>query len=111
MYLASLLTNLYDGRLQSPFTSMPADRWFEKDDLPFFEVNRKPEEPAENGVAREALDRELSLNEHDHVSSDGRTYVAIRSISNGNTLMGYVAVTIGRVGPGPSWTNAQGETV
>jgi len=90
---------------------MPAEGWFEKDDFPFFEVNRKPEKPTENGVAREAFDRELSLDELDHVSSDGRTYVAIRSIANGNTLIGYVAVTIGRVGAGPSWTNARGETV
>jgi len=58
------------------------------------------------------LNKELPLDEFNGVSSsDERTYVAIQSLANGTSLIGYVAVTIGRIGAGPSWVNSRGETM
>lgn len=107
-YLAQLLINLYDGKLQAPFTRMPSNRSLEEtfDELSF---NEESETLLEHTVTPEVYNAELSLDELNHISSDGRTYIAIHSLDDGFTVFGYVAVTIGHVGAGPLWMNSQGE--
>lgn len=107
MYLAQLLINLYDGRLLSPFTSMPTKRPLENLDE-FWEESREPDRRASD-VSGSESNKELPLDKFNHVSSDGRIYIAIQSLANG--LFGYLAVTIGNIGTDPLWVNSQGETV
>lgn len=109
MYLAQLILYLYDGKLKAPFTSVPADGPLATyDELPFY--GGAPDGQRAGGtVAPETANRELPLDELNHVSSDGRTYVAVQSLCDGATLFGYVAVTIGHAGS--LWLNSRGETM
>jgi len=112
MYLARLIINLYEGKLQKPFTSLPTKNPIENfDDFPFHGEPRETDKRVDDNITYEVLNKELPLDELNHMSSDGRTYIAVQSLSNGNTLFGYVAITIGNVGAGPLWVNSQGKTV
>lgn len=110
MYLAQLLMNLTDGKLLKPFTEMPISEPFEN-----YKDIEYPDEPKrtikKQIVTHEISNRELPLDELNHVSSDERTYIAIQAMANGTTLFGYVAVTFGPTNTDPLWVNAQGETM
>ncbi|XP_060853463.1 uncharacterized protein LOC132931603 [Rhopalosiphum padi] len=110
MYLAQLLIHLYDGKLRAPFTRMPSNKPLETfDELPLY---GEPDTAlVEYNVTPEVFNRELPLDELNHISSDERTYIAVQSLDDGFTVFGYVAVTIGHVGTGPLWLNSRGETI
>ncbi|KAF0761302.1 DUF4485 domain-containing protein, partial [Aphis craccivora] len=109
MYLAQLIIHLYDGKLQAPFTRMPPNRPLEAfDELPFY---GEPDTLMDYNVTPKLFNRELPLDELNHISSDERTYIAVQSLDEGFTIFGYVAVTIGHVGTGPLWLNSRGETI
>lgn len=107
--LAQLLINLYDGKLEDPFTRMPANNSLELCDKLL--LHDEPNTNVKNNIVREIFNKELTLDELNHTSSDERTYISIRSLENGTTLFGYVAITIGQVGEDPIWLNSKGEKV
>lgn len=110
IYLVQLLINLYDGKLQTPFTKMPTNKPL--DIFGEFSFNRKPNKRmVDNITYKEPLNKELPLDEFNYISSNERTYIAIQSLTNGTTLIGYVAVTVGHNGADPLWINSQGETM
>lgn len=111
MYLAQLHVHLTDGKLLKPFTQMPTSDPFE--DYKEIEYPGEPKREVKKViVTHEISNRELPLDELNHVSTDERTYIAIQSLENGTTLFGYVAVTIGNNSDAsPLWVNAQGENM
>lgn len=109
MYMSKLVLDLYSCKLKAPFISMPPNKPLETfDEFPSY---GGPDSQPEEIVAPEIVNRELPLDELNHVSTDERTYVAIQSLCNGATLFGYVAVTIGHADDGSLWLNSRGETM
>lgn len=110
-FLARLLMNMYDGKLQTPFTEMPTSNSLDKLNELLFGDDGDNERVEEDNVTYVVSNKELPLDELNHVSSDERTFIAIRSLADGHTLFGYVAVTLGHEGADPLWVNCRGETV
>ncbi|VVC27256.1 Domain of unknown function DUF4485 [Cinara cedri] len=108
MYLAQLIINLTDRKLAKPFMKMPTSESLENYEN--IEYSREPKRQNKMEKTHEIFNREISLDELNHISSDERTYIAIQSIENGSTLFGYVAVSFGH-SASPLWVNAQGETI
>ncbi|XP_073976178.1 uncharacterized protein [Rhodnius prolixus] len=96
IYLSQLLLQLKDDRLSGVFADMPPGGNL----IPPMDVFDGANLYSKKTVHDLELEIPLDSNTFQHVSQDGRTYMAAKSLSEGAGMCGYLAVSIGEASKG-----------
>ncbi|XP_060836391.1 uncharacterized protein LOC132919056 [Rhopalosiphum padi] len=117
IYLSQLILKMNGRKLSAPFNEPPKPDTLSLDGV-FKEITTKPilEAQSEKEIndnkskwSQFIRNRELEIIDLNHLSNDGRTYIACRTLPENNGLFAYVAVTIGDTTCG--WVNPCGQPI
>ncbi|XP_027849100.2 uncharacterized protein LOC114128723 [Aphis gossypii] len=117
IYLSQLILNMNGRKLKPPFNEPPKSDTLSLDGV-FEEITTKPileaqsEKEINNNKSKWSQfvrNRELEIIDLNHLSNDGRTYIACKTLPENDGLFAYVAVTIGDTTCG--WVNTCGQPI
>ncbi|KAE9524396.1 hypothetical protein AGLY_015233 [Aphis glycines] len=117
IYLSQLILSMNDRKLTAPFNESPKPGPLSLDGV-FTKITSKPsleiEQEKEINDNKEnwtkfVRNRELEMVDLNHLSNDGRTYIACKTLPENGGLFAYVAVTVG--GNTGCWVNCCGRPI
>ncbi|KAF0773776.1 DUF4485 domain-containing protein [Aphis craccivora] len=117
IYLSQLILSMNDRKLTAPFNESPKPGPLSLDGV-FTKITSKPsleiEQEKEINDNKEnwtkfIRNRELEMVDLNHLSNDGRTYIACKTLPENGGLFAYVAVTVG--GNTGCWVNCCGRPI
>ncbi|CAI6351004.1 unnamed protein product [Macrosiphum euphorbiae] len=117
IYLSQLILNMNSRKLSAPFNDPPKPDKLSLDGV-FKEITAKPSLEAQKEKEIEdnkrkwsqfVRNREMEMIDLNHLSNDGRTYIACKTLAEDAGLFAYVAITLGDTTCG--WVNTCGQPI
>ncbi|XP_060866952.1 uncharacterized protein LOC132942518 [Metopolophium dirhodum] len=117
IYLSQLILNMNSRKLSAPFNDPPKPDKLSLDGV-FKEITAKPSLEAQKEKeiddnkrkwSQFVRNREIEIIDLNHLSNDGRTYIACKTLPENAGLFAYVAVTMGDTTCG--WVNTCGQPI